>query len=492
MQKALSIRCARKLRPGFMALALALAAFAGHFGPVAAEDSPATVADSAAAQDSGSQDAGPYEQIEVNTGRLVHLAKPAAEIFVANPEIADVQVNAPNTVYVYGRKPGETSIFAATAGGHKELEMHVLVTPNVARLQAGLRSVLPDEPIQVRSLESGIALVGNVSTPEAAANAMAVAKTFLTDKTPILNLLAVHMPSQVNLRVRVAEVSRQVSDQLGISWENVAQTGNFLFGLGTGRDIVNAADTLNAFTRDPNNWSVFGAYRHNNVNINGVIDALQAENLVTILAEPNLTAISGQTASFLAGGEFPIPVDQENNRTTIEFKEFGVRLAFTPTIIDTDRINLRVRPEVSELSDNGAITVQGLRIPALATRRAETTVELGSGQSFVIGGLLQNNVTSGIQSYPGLGKLPVIGALFRSERFQRNESELVIIVTPYIVQPVTAGAFATPIDGYQPTSQRERILKGELYRPSERPGLPAPAQAGGSPRLVGSSGFVVD
>ena len=478
MQKALSIMSRRvpKLRPLLLTLALVLFALCGTGGE-------------ASAQESAAQGDGAYEQIEVNTGRLVRLRRPAAESFVANPEIADVQVNSPNTVYVYGRQPGETSIFAATANGQKELEMQVLVTPNLARMRAGLRSVLPDEPIQVRALEAGVALTGNVSTPEAAANAMAIAKTFLGEKTPILNLLSVRMPSQVNLRVRVAEVSRQVSDQLGISWESIARPGNFLFGLGTGRDFI--PDQADILQRATDAWSVFGGYQSRNVDVNAVIDALQGENLVTVLAEPNLTAISGQTASFLAGGEFPIPVDQENDRTTIEFKEFGVRLAFTPTIVDADRINLRVRPEVSELSDNGAITVQGLRIPALATRRAETTVELGSGQSFVIGGLLQNNVTGAVSSYPGLGKLPVIGALFRSERFQRNESELVIIVTPYLVRPLTAGAFATPVDGLQPASQSERILKGELYRPTERPGRSAPVAPGGS-RLVGSNGFIVD
>lgn len=436
------------------------------------------------------QNAGDYETIEVNTGKVIHLPRPATEVFVANPDIADVQVNSPNTVYVYGRSPGETSIFAVGAGGKKQLEMNVLVTPDLRRMRADVRSVLPGEQIDVRALEAGIALTGSVSSPTAAANAMAIARTFMGEKAQILNLLSVRAASQVSLRVRVAEVSRQVSDRLGVNWQSIIRKGNFMFGLANGRDFITDAGQL-LFPADGTYSSSIG-FNSKHVDLNAMIDALQSENLVTILAEPNLTAVSGQTASFLAGGEFPVPVAQENDRTTIEFKEFGVRLSFTPTILDTNLINLKVRPEVSQLTDEGAIIIDELRIPALATRRAETTVELGSGQSFVVAGLLQNNLTTNVDRYPGLGNMPILGALFRSQEFRRNQSELVIIVTPYVVRPVNAGEFSLPQDGLTPVTQGERIFKGELWRPNSAGTQPMAAPVTPTAAPTTSSGFIVD
>ncbi len=212
---------------------------------------------------------------------------------------------------------------------------------------------------------------------------------------------------------------------------------------------------------------------------------------MTVLAEPNLTALSGETASFLAGGEFPIPVASDDNEIEIEFKEFGISLAFTPTVLSRNRISLRVRPEVSELSDNGAITIGGLTIPALATRRAETTVELGSGQSFAVGGLLSNDVQNTVSKFPGLGDLPVLGTLFRSQRFQTNETELVIMVTPYLVKPVDEPVLASPVDGYEPPNDIERILEGRLHHARLQPGRGAP-HGPDKLRLVGPIGFALD
>jgi pilus assembly protein CpaC len=232
--------------------------------------------------------------------------------------------------------------------------------------------------------------------------------------------------------------------------------------------------------------------RSTQLDINGVIDALDRERMVTLLAEPNLTAMSGETASFLAGGEFPIPISVENDRIGIEFKSFGVSLAFTPTILSEQRISLRVRPEVSQLSDNGSIKLGNLVIPALATRRAETTVELGSGQSFAIAGLLQNNTEQVAQSVPGLSQIPILGPLFRSDKYLRNESELVIIVTPYLVRPAGSPTrLALPTDGLVRPNDFERILAGNTYRPqiAGRRGGPRSA-AGGA--LIGPAGFILE
>ncbi|MGI9502883.1 MAG: type II and III secretion system protein family protein, partial [Geminicoccaceae bacterium] len=301
-------------------------------------------------------------------------------------------------------------------------------------------------------------------------------------------------PTQVHLRVRVAEVSREVIKEFGINWETLFNSGNFTFGFASGRDLISSGGSI---FRSPANAGGnapcigFGSFNSGSASVSTAIDALAEEGLVTVLAEPNLTALSGETASFLAGGEFPIPVASDDNEIEIEFKEFGISLAFTPTVLGRDRISLRVKPEVSELSDNGAITINGLTIPALATRRAETTVELGSGQSFAVGGLLSNDVQNTVSKFPGLGDLPVLGTLFRSQRFQTNETELVILVTPYLVSPVSDPILATPADGYQAPNDIERILEGRLHHARIKPGRGGP-QGPDKQRLVGPIGFVLD
>jgi pilus assembly protein CpaC len=241
--------------------------------------------------------------------------------------------------------------------------------------------------------------------------------------------------------------------------------------------------------------SLFGNYASNDVNVSAIVDALERDGLVNVLAEPNLTALSGETASFLAGGEFPVPVGQDNDQIQIEFKQFGVSLAFTPTVLTANRISLRVRPEVSDLSDKGAIRVRDLTIPALSTRRAETTVELGSGQSFAIGGLISNSTRSNLEKVPGLGDLPVLGALFRSNGFRRSETELVIIVTPYLVAPVSAPqVLATPLDGLEDPSDLERLIQGSIADGAPRPGAVPPLSRTTTTthRLAGPAGFMLD
>jgi pilus assembly protein CpaC len=240
---------------------------------------------------------------------------------------------------------------------------------------------------------------------------------------------------------------------------------------------------------------VRGGITTESLDANVLIDALDREGLISILAEPNLTALSGETASFLAGGEFPILVPGSDGQVTIELKKFGVSLAFTPTLLDAGRISMRVRPEVSELSNEGAVTIPvaggTLTVPALTVRRAETTVELASGQSFAIAGLIRNNVAQSVQKFPGLGDIPILGALFRSSDFKRNESELVIIVTPYIVRPAPGNNLALPTDGFSPPSDADRVLHGGTYRRNPRKGEPSVVAPDGT-RLVGPAGFILE
>jgi len=432
--------------------------------------------------------------LEIRKGQLIRLDRPAAAVFVADPEVADVQAHSPTLVYVFGRRSGTTTLYAVDDSEQVLLSRNVVVEHHLSGLQEVIREIAPGSRIEVRSVDGGIILEGAVRDAAKAQELREVAGRYLGENETLINRMTVTAPTQVNLRVRVAEVSREVTKLFGINWEGVFSPGDFLFGLATGRAFTTAGGfPLNRFA-DPAGVgnSFFGNYSNGDVSINGIVDALEREGLVNVLAEPNLTALSGETASFLAGGEFPVPVGQDDdNNIEIQFKQFGVSLAFTPTVLGAGRISMRVRPEVSDLSEKGAIKLDDLVIPALSTRRAETTVELGSGQSFAIGGLISNSTRNNLDKVPGLGDVPVLGPLFRSTRFQRSESELVIIVTPYLVAPVGGARLATPRDGLEDPSDLQRLIEGRLARRSVVPGQ-QPALSLDRRRLVGPAGFMLD
>jgi pilus assembly protein CpaC len=350
---------------------------------------------------------------------------------------------------------------------------------SAAAIEASIRQFVRGAGgVTVRALPpSGLVLSGSVLTAADAERAEAIARAFTGAERSVLNQIEVMSSIQVNLRVRVLEVSRDVTRNLGLNWQALGSVGNFVIGLRSGQSattLANAITSAASSTLSAPARLGFGA-TSSRYDVNGIIDALAEDRLATILAEPNLTAQSGETASFLAGGEFPVPVAATNTgQISIQFKPFGVSLSFVPVVLGPDRLNLRVRPEVSDLSDNGAISVPlaggTIRIPAVTVRRAETTVEVGSGQSFAIAGLLTRTSTQVGNGVAGLGELPVFGALFRSENFRRGESELVIIVTPYLVRPVsTPDQLAAPTDGFRPANDLERLL----YRRQIARGEPA-------------------
>jgi pilus assembly protein CpaC len=442
--------------------------------------------------------------LEANKGRLIRLREPATTVFVADPAIADVQVKSPNLLYVFGKKPGETSLFAVDAKDRVLLNVTVTVNHNLSRLQRTLRMLMPDNQIDVTSIDGAIVLSGSVKSNAASENARQVAAQFVTDEKKVLNRLTVDGPTQVQLRVKVVEMSRTVNRQLGINWDGVFAAGtNWAFGFATG----GATTVANAFppafpivTRRNGVNNAFGNYSGQRNTVTALIDALENEGLVKTLAEPNLTALSGEPASFLAGGEFPIPVPQSssgNSSTiTVQYKEFGVRLSFTPTILASDRISLKVAPEVSQLTTQGAVNFDGFSIPALTTRRAETTVELGSGQTFAIAGLLQNDLNNNVSKIPGLGDIPVLGELFKSTAYQRNETELVVLVTPIVVKPfanktTTASAVNPNPDA---PSDINRLFLGPRVegQPRRDPTQPGSAPIGAPSQLRGSAGFVLE
>jgi pilus assembly protein CpaC len=423
--------------------------------------------------------------LEAGKGTLIRLPRPAGTVFIANPDVADVQVKSPSLIYLNAKAPGETVLYAVDAEDRILLNAPVRVEHDISRVRQSVRALAPGEDVTVRSVDNAIVLSGNVSTAGRAERLQTLAAAVASEtKGSVVNQMSIATPNQVTLQVKVAEVSRSVLKSLGFNLNKPA--GNIQF------------QTQNPFTSGQitaQNLFQFAVGGHNG-RILATLDALAQEGLVTVLAEPNLTATNGQPASFHAGGEFPIPVASSSNTATglatitVVFKEFGVKLQFTPTIIDANHVILRVRPEVSQLSTAGATTINGFSIPALTVRRAETTVELGSGESFALAGLLQNTTSQNVSKVPGLGDIPILGQLFRSDQFQRNETELVIVVTPYLVKP-TETALALPTDGYHAPHDIQRIVNTDTYRQT----LPPPAKGPlgpGNTGLVGPAGFRLD
>jgi pilus assembly protein CpaC len=414
--------------------------------------------------------------IAISRGQTIHLQGQATNIFVADPTIADIQTPSNDTIFLFGKKAGRTSLFALDARGEALAEYQVVVTQPIEDLRALLRSEVGDYSISVTYTPSGAVLSGRVPNAAVAESAKALTLQFLGNGAIVNNRLKVAGAMQVNLNVRVAEVSRSAMKSLGIDLNAFVKAGNFTFGL------VN--------TGSPSGGGRAGiGFSSGNTNISAVIDALASEKLVNILAEPNLTTVSGEPASFLAGGEFPIPVSQGLNQVTVEFRKFGASLEFVPTVMSGNMIDIRVKPEVSELSAQGAIVVNGFSVPGLSTRRAETVVELASGQSFAIGGLIRRNFNTNVQTFPWLGDVPIIGALFRSSQFQKEETELVIIVTPYLVRPAPeASAMQAPTDRVAPPSDGGRVFFNKLSKPPE--GRVAPVTT--APGLTGEAGFMIE
>ena len=416
-------------------------------------------------------------------GTLIRLARPANTVFVANPDIADVQVKSPELVYITAKSPGTTVIYAVDSDDNVLLNAPVRVSLDLSELHQSLHQVVPGSAISVDQVDSNVVLTGTVADAGQAEKAQAIAASFAAAVKggKVINRLSVATPNQVNLRVRIAEVDRDIMKQLGINWSKL--NGNVQF--------------QTAFPGNIANTFLLGKFLPGSEQITVTLDALATEGFLTDLAEPNLTAVSGQTASFLAGGEYPYPVAQGGSVgpapvITIQFQQYGVLLTFTPTIIDADHLSLKVRPEVSELDYTNAVTIVAGEppVPGLTVRRAETTIDLASGQSFALAGLLMHNTTQNISKVPGLGDIPILGALFRSNQFTNNESELVVIVTPYLVQP-PAMAAAAPTDGFEAPHDAQQVLSGDTWRR----GLPAPARgpldAGGN-GLIGPAGFRLD
>ena len=431
--------------------------------------------------------------LEVNKGTLVRLSGPAATVFVANPEIADVQVKSPTLVYISAKAPGETVIYAVDASDSVLMNASILVEHDISRLRSSLQQLAPGEQVSAASVDGNLVLSGVVSDAGKAEKVRALAASIAGEAkgSQVINRMTVATPNQVNLQVRIAEVDVNVLKDIGVNWQKALNTLNPFVSFQTNNPVTIGAETVSTI----HVGHVLGQAA------SATIAALTQEGFITNLAEPNLTAMSGQTASFLAGGEFPVPINGSSAATggfptiSVEFKSFGVSLAFTPTVIDAQHLNLRVRPEVSELTTTGEVSVPltataTVTIPALTVRRAETSVELASGESFALAGLLQHMSTQLVSKVPWIGDIPIIGAAFRSDRFQRGETDLVVIITPYLVQPVQT-RLAAPTDGLQLPNDAQRVLLSNKYRQGLPGAGPGPLNAGGR-GLIGPGGFRLD
>jgi pilus assembly protein CpaC len=454
--------------------------------------------------------------ISIGRGQLITVAGKMADVFVANDQIADVQVKSSNQLFVFGKAGGETTIYASNGHGDVIWSANVRVGTNIDSVDQMLHVAMPEAKIIASTMNNTVLLTGTIAAPEDAAEAERLVKAFVGDKINVISRLRMATPLQVNLHVKFAEVSRSLVRSIGMNLTSIDGTGGFQFGIGQGRSgwastfrpntnyggsATGVGNSVTVKIPDVNNpgqyvdvagtavnpisagTTLTGAGRLFGMDLLGALDLAETAGLVTTLSEPNLTALSGETADFLAGGEFPIPLSQGLGSTSIEFKKFGVSLSYTPTVLANGRISLRVRPEVSELSSQGAVTLNGFSVPSLTIRRAETTVELGSGQSFMIAGLMSNSAQNTINKMPGAGDLPILGNLFRSTNFRKGQTELVIIVTPYLVNPVDANDIKLPTDGYQTPDVAQQLLGNFISdgktgadrpKPSEKQGTVQP------------------
>jgi pilus assembly protein CpaC len=420
--------------------------------------------------------------LAVNKTLELHLPNAVRDVIVGSPDIADVVVRSPTQLFLVGRKVGDTNVFLLDAAGKIIERFEVNVHPDTSSVKASLAALLPGEPIDVSGAGDSIVLSGSVSSDGVVQRATSVARRFVDDDQKIINLMRVSNEQQVLLRVRVAEVSKTAIKNLGIDWN--------LSNIAIGNGLVNAAlpvsgplGTAATLTGAASNLGPIGS-------LDAELSVLEQQNLARSLAEPNLVTVSGEPANILVGGETPIPTAQDNLTITVEFKPFGIALSFLPVVLDSGRISLKIGTEVSALDTTNQVTIcTGCSpVSGLKVRRANSVVELPSGGSLMMGGLLSNDITSGLRGIPGAMDIPILGQLFRSNSFQHNETELVITVTALLVKPVQPRLLALPTDGFAPASDLDFYFLGHLQNIYVKQPVPTGRNA---PTLQGPIGYII-
>lgn len=410
--------------------------------------------------------------VELNKGRMIKLDRPISSVAISDPLTADVQVVSQKMLFVRGKKVGETTLYATDAADEMVFSAVLQVTHNISKLQNAVKRVSPDSDITFRSVDGGLVMEGSAPSVEEAAKVSDIASAFVGEGERVVNMVKTAGSDQVTLQVRIVELQRNSLKNLGFNLQNVSNNGNFSMQLLQGDDILFHTDDPDVFAYSTPSSVLYrpGTTVASNLffgykDVSGLVEALETKGIARVLAEPTLTTTTGKAASFLAGGQFPLPVLGSQNTVTIQYQPFGVSLNFTPVVMSKQRISLTVAPEVSTLNFNNPIQVSNVTYPILNTRRASAVVELGSGDTFMLAGLLQSEASHTINKFPGVGDLPILGALFRSQSFQDNQTELVILVTPYIVRPVSDRAkMQTPTDGFVPPNDLQRLLMGNLYQ----------------------------
>lgn len=447
------------------------------FLAAAALASTALIAVPAQAQYSGAEIHAGELEVAINKSQIVTADRAIDRAMIGNDAIADVLPVSDRSIYILGKAMGTTSLTLYDKANRVIAVMDISVGPDVEALRAQLGEMLPGQQVDARLTNGKLMLTGMVKDPGMASRAARLASAFAGEE--VINMLTVGSPQQVMLEVRFAEVNRTVGERLGVSGFAGSLDGDFGAVFGDGASAVSGQDGTTQLRLDPilDSFGVFSAlFEIGDVNIEAFLNALEREGLSKTLAEPTLVALSGERASFLAGGEFPIPVAQGGQgggggiqAITVEFKPFGVSLGFTPTVLGDNLINLVVEPEVSSIDPSASITVNGLSVPGLQTRRASTTVELRDGESFVLAGLLRTEFQTSVQQLPILGSIPIIGSLFRSTQFQKGETELLIVVTPRLVKPVRPDQMKLPTDRVADPDAAETLLLGQDYKPQALP-----------------------
>jgi pilus assembly protein CpaC len=469
-----SRNCLRRTAVGLVMVVLAA-------GPVAAQQPASNNDESRIIRLAANNSTPQHLDLAVNKAAVIELDRDARDVLVANPAIADAVVRTPRRIFVMSLKVGQTNVIFLDGQGKQIGTLELNVGSDVTSLNGQIARELPDARVKAQSLNDNVVLSGSVNSVQEASRAQDLAQRFTGSGDKVVNGLSIDQRQQVLIQVRVSEMSRAISKQLGINQltsVNVAGTPITVatdnqFSL-LGRAISDISGAVIGKTCTPMPCAAPN-------NVQAQLRALERIGLVHTLAEPNLTAVSGEAAKFLAGGEFPVPTGRDRDgNITIEYKPFGVGLAFTPVVLGEGRISLQISTEVSELTNAGALTLSGITLPGLAVRRAQTTVELPSGGSLAIGGLIQQQTKQNLDALPGVKDLPVLGALFRSRDFQNNESELVVTVNAYLVNPVAPAQIAQPDDGYVPPTDLETILLGRLNAVYGKDAAPPPEGPKGS------------
>ena len=429
--------------------------------------------------------------VPMNRAVVVESDVPFAELSIANPGIADISTLSDRTIYVLGKAPGRTTLTLLGPDGRLITNVEVQVTPDVAEFKERLRQVLPGENIEVRTANDGLVLSGTVSSIQKLDRALDLASRYAPDR--VSNLMMVGGEQQVMLKVRFAEMQRSVSKGLqgGIVGTDTSGSTVGEFGLGAGQLLPGGFpnNILNLNPSAVGSGLVLGTV--GDLALGVLLEALESKGVVRTLAEPNLTALSGQQASFLAGGEYPIPVVDGEGGISIEYKAFGVELTFTPRVVDSDVINLELIAAVSGIDPTVAVLNEGFAVNGFRRRETSTTVEMRDGESFAIAGLLEDDFRDDIAQVPWLGDIPILGTLFRSTDYQRSQSELVIIISAHLVTPTRGEALALPTDRVRPPTEAELFLFGRTAAAANAPRQGAAAEVA-KQDFTGSYGYVME